>query len=141
MDKEKQKEAVPPSVSKSTWALMIVVAIFFDVLKICFSFLDIIPGLGYTLNLFTGWFAMATFWLWFELLGAKYSKKTMLFGFAFDFIPFIGDLAETGTIVRLYIKSKAEELAKKVPGGLGEGIGAGVQGKLNATPIRQPTRQ
>jgi hypothetical protein len=93
---------------------MIATALFFDVCKLL---LQLIPVAGQVLAIVVGWFAFGTFWLWFTILGAKYSKGTMMLGFISDFIPFADVLSETATILALYIQSKGEKVVSSVPGG------------------------
>ncbi len=132
MPEEKESDKA----STTQWILMGSTAVFFDLLKLLLQF---IPFIGQIMAIAVGWFAFATFWLWFKMLGAKYSRKTMIIGFISDFIPFLDVFSETATILALYLQSKVEKGISKVPGGkmaLGAVVQKGEQAKANQERIK-----
>jgi hypothetical protein len=110
-----QKVETPGEISSGTWMLMIGTALFFDA---CEALISLVPILGEIVSVLIDMLAFGTFWLWFKMHGASYSKKTFLGGFIVGFIPIINMLPEcTLTIVMLYFDAKAKKAIAIVPGG------------------------
>ncbi|MDO8424127.1 MAG: hypothetical protein Q7S54_00765 [bacterium] len=98
--------------NNTTIALMICVAVFFDVLQVLLSFL----WLGWLAGIFAG----LTFWLWFRMHGISFMKpkRFLTFGGASLIevipIPFLAALpAWTAAVSYLALSSKLQEI---VPG-------------------------
>ncbi len=108
-----------PQISDPIKVLMLVVAIFFDVVKFGINF---IPVLGQVLSVFVGIFAQMTFWLWFKMKGVSYNSSKRLIpvisATLIGFIPFL-DMIPDLTFEMLFVLGtlKAEEVLEKVPGG------------------------
>lgn len=103
------------AIGTSTWMLLGGTALFFDTTG---ALVNIIPIAGVVFEELNDLFADMTFWLWFTLLGTKYSKTTLFGSFALKFIPGINLLPEyTIAMVMLYMQSKSKKVIAKVPGG------------------------
>lgn len=104
-DKPKQFDA-------GKWWIKIGVAIFFDVVK---WLLLLIPVIGEILGEFADIIFFCTFWLWFKMDGASYSKNTLIAGAVIGAIPILGELIPEWTlaILRLYFDAKAQKVLAK----------------------------
>lgn len=100
--------------NNTTIALMVSVALFFDVLQWLLAFI------------FMGWlvsiFALLTFYTWFKMRGMNFvrPKRAALLGggFIIELIPIINILpAWTLAIVLLALDSKIKKIAGQIPGG------------------------
>jgi len=98
-------------IDEGTWWLMGLVALFFDGVG---AGVNLIPIAGQILDMMNDLIADFTFWLWFKMKGAKYSKVTMFGAFIVKFIPIVNILPEySGMIVIMYMQSRAAKRLKK----------------------------
>lgn len=97
--------------SSTTIFLLIIVALFFDLLQIIFTFL------------FLGWlisfYAFMTFWLWFKLKGISFAtpKRSGIAGggFIIELVPFLNMLpAWTLAVTLIILDVKSKELISKL---------------------------
>ena len=98
---------------KTTVVLMIVVAIFFDVLQWLFTFIF----MGWAVGIVAGF----TFWLWFKFHGISFMQPKRFMAFAgstlIEIIPFLSALpAWTLAVSYLAISSKIKEAASSATG-------------------------
>ncbi len=112
-------ESDKPKISDPIKVLMLVVAVFFDVVKFGINF---IPILGQVLAILVGIFAQMTFWLWFKMKGVSYNSAKRLIpvisATLIGFVPFL-DMIPDLTLEMIFVLGtlKAEEVLEKVPGG------------------------
>jgi hypothetical protein len=101
-----------PGMSKPIQVLLVVTALFFDVIQIIVNF---IPIAGQIIAYLTLIFAQLTLWLSFKLLGySYYSKSTFLISFA-ELIPIINDLPTlTASVVKRLVDINGQEILSKV---------------------------
>jgi hypothetical protein len=104
-----QPDQKQPEIDSGTWWLMGLVAIFFDTTGAGANL--IFPVVGQILNDLV---ADGAFWLWFKMMGMKYSKVTVWSSFAAKFIPILDLFPEYSLMVLLlYVQSKAKAQLKK----------------------------
>lgn len=105
---------VPQQISSGTWIIIIITALFFDTTGALFN---LIPVAGQVIAIGNDMFADATFWLWFKLKGANYSKTTLFGTMVLKFIPFLDVLPEyTLAMLLLYFQAKKNAVVAQVPG-------------------------
>lgn len=102
-------------ISNTTFGLMIVVAVFVDLIQLL---LNLIPVIGWIIIWGVNILAWMTFYVWFKTKGVSLSKPTRILGFLGSFfielIPIINVLpASTLMVVLTVSSSRAEELAAK----------------------------
>jgi len=139
-------ETQKPSITFTTLALMVAVALLFDALAAAPKLLDFVPFLDFLTtpaNVLVGSlvsiFAYLTFWFWFHKHGIRFiksPKRLLTFPVAFfiKLIPFLGALpAWTGAVIFIFLNTRAEDLlAKTEMGAKVVGKAAKVAGKLGA---------
>lgn len=100
--------------NNTTIALMISVALFFDVLQWLLAFV--------LMDWLAGFFAFLTFYVWFKMRGMNFATPkragTMGGAFIIEIIPWLSALpAWTAAIVVLALDSKIKKVVSQVPGG------------------------
>ena len=104
-----------PFLKKSTIALMIATAIFFDAMQWLLAFI--------LMDWLAGFFAFMTFYLWFKLHGMSFATPkragTMATALIIEMIPVISAIAPTwtGAVIILILDTKIKKVASHVPGG------------------------
>lgn len=67
--------------------------------------LDLIPMIGWIINVGVDFIVGWIFFLWFKIIGVKYTKRTtmaFIAGFILDLIPYIDTLAWTIDVIMIY---------------------------------------
>ncbi len=105
-------------ISKTTIILMIIVALFFDLIQFILSLMVI----GFVVNWSISVFAWLTFFLWFKIKGVSFANPkragSLLGGFLIELIPLVDMLpAWTGAIILVILSLRVKQVAEKTPGG------------------------
>lgn len=113
---EEKKE---PQISYANIFGLVAVSIFFDVIELLF---DLIPVLGWIINLLVDIFAGLTFYVWFKILGVSFfsTRKWLSFasGFILGAIPFTSWFAWTLDVILVIVAIRGEEVLTKTPLGI-----------------------
>lgn len=120
---KKQRINIPVAV------LLIGTAFLFDAVQDVAFFANVVPGIGtavaFIVSEFIAWLAAAVFFIWFSLLGVRYSDKNFalklllsMAAFVVELIPLLDILpAITLDVVVLVVLTRIEDTASSVPGG------------------------
>ncbi len=125
-DKPQKQNTNDPQISKKDFALMLTVAIFFDVVL---AVIQLIPIVGSVAASVFNVIPFIGFFIWYQLLGLDFKKPKKAFTFfgcsLIEFIPVINALPGwTSEVVIMYIMQKKDDILAKAVGVVGGAAGA-----------------
>lgn len=105
----KEKKETGRSVGKTTFVMMLTVAIFCDVF---ISLISLIPYIGWIINWLASFVIFLTFFVWFKTKGIKYTSARKMAalpaGFLIEMIPYVNLLP--GWTVAVILNTQVDKL-------------------------------